>query len=213
MPDGDYHLNLCVRLAGAEQLATEELGRTLIRTRHGWTPLHLLADLELKTLPNQIRHLDGARVLDILATPKGSVGDAIQAAKQGLDAIPLPAGYRIAYGGLCVELDRAALMLAAAVVAALLLMSGILVLRFGGWPIPLILLLQIPLAFTGGALALALSGIGLNAIALVGFLTLIGISLNHGIALLHWTRQPNAPDRDQSSPSARPSASAFDPSS
>jgi hypothetical protein len=33
MPDGDYHLNLYVRLAGAEQLATEELGRTLIRTR------------------------------------------------------------------------------------------------------------------------------------------------------------------------------------
>jgi cobalt-zinc-cadmium resistance protein CzcA len=38
-------------------------------------------------------------------------------------------------------------------------------------------------------LALALGGIGLNAIALVGFLTLIGISLNHGIVLLHRTRQ------------------------
>ena len=38
-------------------------------------------------------------------------------------------------------------------------------------------------------LALAVSGIGLNAIALVGFLTLIGISLNHGIVLLHRTRQ------------------------
>ena len=189
MPDGDYHLNLYIRLAEAEQLTTEELGRTLIRTRHGWTPLHLLADLKMETLPNQIRHLDGARVLDILATPKGSVGDAIQAAKRGLETLSLPPGYRISYSGLFVELDQAALMLVVAAVAALLLMSGILVVHFGGWRIPLVLLLQIPLAFTGGALALALSGIGLNAIALVGFLTLIGISLNHGIVLLHRTRQ------------------------
>jgi EamA domain-containing membrane protein RarD len=41
-----------------------------------------------------------------------------------LDAISLPPGYRIAYTGLYVELDRAAVMLAAAAVAALLLMSG-----------------------------------------------------------------------------------------
>jgi cobalt-zinc-cadmium resistance protein CzcA len=68
-------------------------------------------------------------------------------------------------------------------------MAGILTLHFGGWRVPLLLLLQVPLAFTGAALALALSGIGLNAIALVGFLTLIGISLNHGIVLLHRTRQ------------------------
>jgi hypothetical protein len=41
-----------------------------------------------------------------------------------LDAISLPPGYRIAYTGLYVELDRAAVMLAAAAIAALLLMSG-----------------------------------------------------------------------------------------
>ena len=189
MPDGDYHLNLFIRLAGAERLSTAELGGTLIRTRQGWTPLRLLADLEMETLPNQIRHLDGARVLDILATPRGSTGDAIQSAKRALAPLSLPPGYRIAYGGLYVELDRAAVQLAAAAAASLLLMAGILTLHFGGWRAPLILLIQIPLAFTGGALALALSGIGLNAIALVGFLTLIGISLNHGIVLLHRTRQ------------------------
>jgi cobalt-zinc-cadmium resistance protein CzcA len=178
MPEGNYHLDLFVRLAAAEQLTPEELGQTLIRTAKGWTPLRLLADLRLETLPNQIRHLDGARVLDILATPAGSISGAIQAAKQALAGLSLPPGYRVAYGGLYVELERAAVMLAAAAAAALVLMAGILVLHFGGWRVLLILLLQIPLAFTGGALALALSGIGLNAIALVGFLALIGISLN-----------------------------------
>ena len=37
---------------------------------------------------------------------------------------------------------------------------------------------------TGGVLALAASGLGLNGIGLVGFLTLTGVSLNHGIVLL-----------------------------
>jgi heavy metal efflux system protein len=189
MPEGNYHLDLFVRLAGAEQLAIEGLGESLIRTSKGWTPLRLLADLRLETLPNQIRHLDGARVLDLMATPTGSVSGAIQAAKQALSALSLPPGYRVAYTGIYVELERAAVMLAAAATAALVLMASILVLHFGGWRAPAILLLQIPLAFTGGALALALSGIGLNAIALVGFLTLIGISLNHGIVLLQRARQ------------------------
>jgi len=189
MPDGDYHLNLFIRLADAERLSIEALGGTLIRTQRGWTPLHLLADLDLETRPNQIRHVDGARALDILATPTGSVGKAIQDARHALDAISMPPGYRIAYTGLDVELERAAVMLGLAAAAALLLMAGILTLHFGGWRVPLLLLLQVPLAFTGAALALALSGIGLNAIALVGFLTLIGISLNHGIVLLHRTRQ------------------------
>jgi len=197
MPQGNYHLDLFVRLAGTEQLSTEALGQSLIRTAQGWTPLHLLADLRLETLPNQIRHVDGARVLDILATPTGSLSGAIQAAKQAVDTLSLPPDYRVAYTGLYVELGRAAVMLAAAAAAAILLMAGILILHFGGWRVPLILLLQIPLAFTGGALALALSGIGLNAIALVGFLTLIGISLNHGIVLLHRARQA---ERDGMSP-------------
>jgi cobalt-zinc-cadmium resistance protein CzcA len=189
MPDGDYHLGLFIRLADAERLSLQALGATLIRTQRGWTPLQLLADLELETRPNQIRHVDGARALDILATPTGSVGGAIQGGRRILDAISLPPGYRIAYTGLFVELERAAVQVAAAAMASFLLMAGILTLHFGGWRLPLLLLLQIPLAFTGGALALALSGIGLNAIALVGFLTLIGISLNHGIVLLHRTRQ------------------------
>ena len=49
-----------------------------------------------------------------------------------------------------------------------------------------------PLALTGGALALVISGVGLNATGLVGFLTLIGISLNHDIVLLHRARRNEA---------------------
>jgi cobalt-zinc-cadmium resistance protein CzcA len=189
VPDGNYHLNLYLRLAQAEQLSITQLGRILIRTQQGWTPLRLLAQLKLDVVPNQIRHIDGARALDILATPTGSTGATIKAARQALSNLAFPPGYRVGFTGLDVELEHAAIMLGIAAFVSLLLMLGILMSHFGGIKRALILLLQVPLAFTGGALALALSGVGLNAIALVGFLTLIGISLNHGIVLLHRARQ------------------------
>lgn len=189
VPDGNYHLNLYLRLADAEQLSIAQLGRILVRTGQGWTPLHLLAQLKTALVPNQIRHIDGARALDILATPARAVGTIINAARHALSNIAIPVGYRVEFAGLDVELERSAVMLGIAAVVSLLMMLGILVSHFGGIKRALILLLQIPLAFTGGALALALSGVGLNAIALVGFLTLIGISLNHGIVLLHRARE------------------------
>ncbi|MDE2052734.1 MAG: efflux RND transporter permease subunit, partial [Gammaproteobacteria bacterium] len=83
----------------------------------------------------------------------------------------------------------AVLGVAVAAGAAFVLMVGILLLQFDGLLIPGILLLEIPLAVTGGAVALVLSGVGLNATGLVGFLTLIGIGLRHSIVLLDRAKQ------------------------
>ena len=109
-----------------------------------------------------------------------------------LAGLRLPAGYHINFGGLFPQLEHAALTLVLAALVALLLVIGILVLQFDGLLVPGLLLLQMPLAFTGGTIALLVSGVGLNAIGLVGFLTLIGISLNHGIVLLHRVRNNEA---------------------
>ena len=79
-----------------------------------------------------------------------------------------------------------------AAIAAFLLMIGILILQFDGLLVPGLLLLEIPLALMGGALALIISGVGLNAIGLVAFLTLIGIGLRHGIVLLDRARSNEA---------------------
>ncbi|MDE2312764.1 MAG: efflux RND transporter permease subunit, partial [Elusimicrobia bacterium] len=73
----------------------------------------------------------------------------------------------------------------AAAAAAFVLMIGIMILQFDGLLAPGLLLLLTPLAFTGGALALAASRVGLNAAGLIAFLTLVGIGLNHGIVLLY----------------------------
>ena len=57
---------------------------------------------------------------------------------------------------------------------------------------PGLLLLEVPLAFTGGVAALVFSGVGLNATGMVGLLTLVGIGLNHGIVLLYRAQRNEA---------------------
>ena len=195
VPDGEYPLALYVRLAGAPRLSLDAL-RSLIIHTNGWTPLGQLARIKLLPTPNQLHHIDGARALDILATPTGAPGGAISAAKRAVAAMHLPPGYRIGFGGLYPELETAALRLGIAAIAAMVLMVGILVLQFEGALVPGLLLLQIPLAFTGGAFALIVSGVGLNAIAMIALLTLVGIGLNHGIVLLHLVRRNEAAGMD-----------------
>ncbi|MGH8227167.1 MAG: efflux RND transporter permease subunit [Steroidobacteraceae bacterium] len=191
IPDGNVPLALYIRLADAPSISPAALARLPIRTQ-GWTPLGELADLELTTTPNQIRHIAGARVLTIAATPTGPLGSTIAAARRALAELRLPAGYRISFGGLDAELEHALFALGLATAAALLLMLAILVLQFDGLLVPGLLMLEIPLALMGGAIALVVSGVGLNGIALVGFLTLIGIGLRHGIVLLDRARRNEA---------------------
>ena len=168
-----------------------ELKRIPIRT-DGWTPLGSLAELNLVTTPNQVRHIDGARALEILATPTGPPGGAIASAKRALAGLSLPPGYRVSFGGLYAELEQAAFGVGLAALAAFVLMVGILILQFDGLLVPGLLLLEIPLALMGGAIALIVSGVGLNAVGLVAFLTLIGIGLRHGIVLLSRVRRNEA---------------------
>jgi multidrug efflux pump subunit AcrB len=191
VPEGNVPLDIYVRLADAPQKSLDALSRLPIRTA-GWTPLGQLANLKMVTTPIQIRHIDGARALQILATPTGPLGSTISSAREALSSLHLPSGYRIAFGGLYAQLEDAALGLATAAAAAFVLMAGIMILQFEGLLVPGLLLLQIPLAFSGGAIALIGSGVGLNAVGLVGLLTLVGIGLNHGIVLLHRARRNEA---------------------
>ncbi|MHB9022366.1 MAG: efflux RND transporter permease subunit [Halothiobacillus sp.] len=201
IPDGNLPLALYIRLANASAQSRTELSALPINTGVIRPPeiagsatqtdtrtitLGQVADIQLTQTPNQIRHINGARALDILATPS-SLG-AVSSIDHALADIPLPVGYRITVGGLYPELIHTGIALGFAALLAFGLMLGILLLQFDDWLAPGLLLVQIPLAFTGGALALSVSGVGLNMTGLIAFITLIGLSLNHGIVLLYRIR-------------------------
>ncbi len=188
VPAGNVPLAVYVRLADASDQSVRTLQRLPVKTRSGWTPLGALARLSLVVTPNQIQHIAGARALDILATPSGPLGSTEAAARRALSDLALPPGYRVVFGGMAADLEQAAWGLVLAVFAAFALMLAILLVQFEGWLVPGILLLEIPLALTGGSVALVLTGVGLNATGMIGFLTLIGIGLRHSIVLLDRVR-------------------------
>ena len=180
LPDGAAPLPLYLRLPDSRLLSLEALKALPI----GTTNLGAMADVSLTTSPNQFMHIDGARALEILATPTTAPNIAIAQARSAMAGLKLPPGERIVFGGLYKELEHAALGLGLAAIAAITALAWVLFLRFPGRRVPLLLLAQIPLAMTGGGLALAVSGLGLNGIGLIGFLALAGVSLNHGVVLL-----------------------------
>ncbi|MDE2051905.1 MAG: efflux RND transporter permease subunit, partial [Gammaproteobacteria bacterium] len=92
VPQGNVPLDLYLRLADAPQQSLAALSHLPIRT-DGWTPLGELAGLDLIETPNNLEHVAGARALDILATPKGTLGGTVAAARKALSGLKLPPGY------------------------------------------------------------------------------------------------------------------------
>lgn len=82
-------------------------------------------------------------------------------------------------------IEQLLLMLALGIV----LVYFVMVAQFQSLRSPLIVMFTIPLAFTGGFLALLLSGIELSVISLIGFVMLVGIIVNNGIVLVDYINQ------------------------
>ena len=74
-------------------------------------------------------------------------------------------------------------------VLGLLLVYLIMVAQFQSLKSPFIVMFTIPLAFTGGFLALLLCGMEVSVIALIGFIMLMGVIVNNGIVLVDYINQ------------------------
>ena len=108
---------------------------------------------------------------------------------KAVEAIELPDDVTIEFNG-----ENEAIMEAMGQVMLMLLLGVVLVYfvmvaQFQSLREPLIVMFTIPLAFTGGFLALLLSGTELSVISLIGFVMLVGIIVNNGIVLVDYINQ------------------------
>jgi Cu/Ag efflux pump CusA len=108
------------------------------------------------------------------------------------EAVKLPLGYRIEYGGQFESAQRASQRLAllgVGVVAGIFLILGI---AFGSYKDALIIMLNLPLALVGGVAGVFLAGGVLSLASIVGFITLFGIATRNGIMLISHIRHLRA---------------------
>ncbi len=185
IPRGNSYFNLYLRFSHPQDYSPGQLDNLPVpRPGSSPVPLDTVASLRLESVPNVIRHIDGARMLQITGAPNGA-GLAIgKAVDNVLDGMHWPHGYHYTFGGLYKQFEHTGFALLGLAVAAMVLMAGILLLHFDGWLKPMLIFMEVPLALGGGAAALAITGIGLNLLGLIGFITLIGVSLNHAIVLM-----------------------------
>lgn len=189
---GSRRFELVVRLAERVSRDPGALGSLLIPTMHGeLVPLSRVTTIKIDSGPAQIsrEHVQRRIVVEcnIRGRDLGSfVADAQQAVTQ---AVTLPVGYELIWGGQYEHLQEAARRLAMVVPVTLLLILGMLSVIFGAMRPALLIFLNVPLALSGGILALWLRGLPLSISAVIGFIALFGIAVLNAVVLVSHIRQ------------------------
>ncbi|NKF23704.1 efflux RND transporter permease subunit [Solimonas marina] len=156
----------------------------------GYVPLSEVATITRTLGPNQISRENGARRIVVTANVRGrDLGGFVEEASGAVATdVALPTGYYVRWGGTFEQLASAATRLAIVVPIALLMIFGLLYLTFASVKDALLVFSGVPLALTGGIVALWLRDIPLSISAGVGFITLCGVAVLTGVVMVSMFR-------------------------
>ena len=175
---------------GSPGTTVDQINNLLIQTSFGNVPVSSLATVEQTNGPTQITHINTNRTATISGTiTDTNVGAVNTNVQQQVNALKLPHGASVSFGGVSSDLSSTFQNLGLAVLAAIVLVYCIMVATFRSLLQPVILLVSIPFAFTGSIILLLVTQIPLGAAALIGFLMLVGIVVTNAIVLLDLVRQ------------------------
>jgi cobalt-zinc-cadmium resistance protein CzcA len=153
-------------------------------------PLRELATIDYTQGPNQINRENGKRRVVVTANVRGrDLGGFVDELRQRIDSeVKVPAGYWVDYGGTFEQLIAAGQRLGVVVPLTFVLIIGLLFMAFGSVRDALIIFSGVPLALTGGVLALWLRGLPLSISAGVGFIALSGVAVLNGVVMITFIR-------------------------
>ncbi len=126
-----------------------------------------------------------------------NIGIVSSRVKDALKAYTVPEGYEVEMTGEDKTINEAMTELFKMLGLALVFMYLIMVAQFQSLLSPFIIMFTVPLAFTGGLLALWLCGMPVSVIAMIGFVMLSGIIVNNGIVFIDYTNQLIAAGKEQ----------------
>ena len=156
-----------------------------------YVPLGEVADILEIEGPNQINRRSGKRNIVVSANVEGrDLGSFITEAQELMrNELNLPAGYWLEYGGTFEQLESASQRLSIVVPITLLLILGLLYGAFSSIRDTLIIFTGVPLALTGGIIALTLRDMPLSISAGVGFIALSGVAVLNGVVMLSFIKE------------------------
>ena len=165
----------------------ENVADLLISTNQGAMPLSALADIQSTSGPNTINRENVKRRIVISANVqerdiRSAVNEISDLVKE---EITLPEGYYVNYGGQFESEASASRTLGWTSLGALLLIFMLLYHEFKNVGQSLLILINMPLAMIGGVLILIFTGGELNIPAIIGFISLLGITTRNGMLLIN----------------------------
>ena len=114
------------------------------------------------------------------------VSNALQ---KKIDKLDIPEGYSVEMTGEDETINESMSQLVLMLVLAVIFIYLIMVVQFQSLVSPFIIMFSIPLAFTGGFIALFISGQEVNVTSMLGFIMLAGLIVNNGIVLIDYINQ------------------------
>ncbi len=178
--------DLTLKLEDDSRSSLDKLGDLMIASPMGNIPLSYVADIVSTTGPNTINRENVSRRLVVSANVDGrDLRGAVNDIKDAIDKeIKLPEGYHITYGGQFESEAAASRTLAIASLGALVIILLLLYQEYKNLSQSLIILLNMPLAMIGGIFLLKITSGELNIPAIIGFISLLGISTRNGMLLM-----------------------------
>ena len=179
--------DLTVKFDSAARADFERIADLPIDTPAGAVvPVRLLADVRREEGPNMILRENVQRRIVISCNVAGrDLGSVVRDIQDAVSrGVPMPAGYRVEYGGQFESQEAATQRLLALGVRVVAGLFMLLVLAFGRARDALLVMVNLPLALIGGIAGVFLSGGVLNVATMIGFITLFGIATRNGIMLI-----------------------------
>ena len=187
--EGVERLPIIGRPPEDERLDAQHLNDRLIwsTTERAYVPLtQVVSGFELVAEEARIHRRDRVRTLTVEAEPAvGNTADeALRLIRADIEALPLPDGYALEWGGEYENSEEAQASLAQQLPFSFLVMLVISVLLFGRLGQPLVIWLVVPMSATGVVLGLLITGLPFSFTALLGLLSLSGMLMKNAIVLV-----------------------------
>ncbi|ACG80183.1 heavy metal efflux pump CzcA (plasmid) [Phenylobacterium zucineum HLK1] len=194
--EGDRRFDIVVRVPMTQRNDLDSLGATpvMLPSSDGApsqsVPLRQLVELRFTDGLNQVSRENGKRRVVIQVNVRDrDIGSFVTEARSKVEAVALPTGSYLQWGGQYENLQAATQRLSIVVPLCFLAIFVILFMALGGLARAVAVFAAIPLGLAGGVFALALTGITFSISAAVGFIVLAGVAVLNGLVVMSSIRQ------------------------
>ena len=184
--EGSQPYDISLKVKPESRATIESLADITVDSKYGPVPLSSIAEIISSSGPSTVNRENISRRIIVSANVSGrDLKGAVTDIKKNIaEDVVFPQGYFVEYGGQFESEENASRTLLITSLGAVLLIFFLLYAEFKNVTQSLVILLNMPLALIGGILILWITGNDINIPAIIGFISLLGISTRNGMLLI-----------------------------